>query len=118
MRLFIVEKLVNGVIVLELRGRLTLGPETEALREKIRRLTESGYTRIVVDLGEVTYIDSVGLSTFVGAYATVRKAGGSLKLASLTKRVRDLIQITRLSMVFDVYDSKEAALKSFQAPAG
>lgn len=114
MPLYIVEKLVNGVIVLELRGRLTLGRETEAFRKKIRRLVDSGYTRIAVDLGEVSYIDSVGLSTLVAAFTTVRKTGGNLKLANLTQRVSGLIQITRLSMVFETYDSLEAAVRSFQ----
>ncbi len=118
MALYMVEKLVSGVMVLDLRGRVTLGEETEALRERIKRLVEAGHTRIVVNLGEVNYLDSVGLSTLVASYTSTRRQGGNLKLLNLTKRLRDLLQITRLSTVFEVYDSLEVAVQSFDQPAG
>ncbi len=113
--LYILEKLVDGVIVLDLRGRLILGEATEALRAKIRRLVEGGFTRIILNLEEVSYIDSVGLSTLVSTYTTTRKQGGDLKLLNLTKRVHDLLQITRLSTVFEIYDTLEDAQRSFKA---
>jgi anti-sigma B factor antagonist len=113
MALYMVEKLVSGVMVLVLRGRVTLGEETEALRERIRQLVAAGHSRIVLDLGEVNYIDSVGLSTLVASYTSARRDGGDLKLLNLTRRVHDLLQITRLSTVFDVYDDLDAAVGSF-----
>ncbi len=113
MRLYIVEKLVNGVTLLDLRGQITLGEETEALREKVGQLVKGGHARIILNLGEVTYIDSVGLSTLVASCTWARKQGGNLKLLGLTKRVRDLLQITRLCTVFEVYDTVEEARQSF-----
>lgn len=114
MRLFIVEKMAEGVMILDLRGRLTLGEETEALRDKVKQLIQAGFSRMVLNLEEVSYIDSVGLSTLVSTYTTARQQGGDLKLLNLTKRVNDLLQITRLSTVFETYDSLEEALKSFR----
>ncbi|MFB3923718.1 MAG: STAS domain-containing protein [Terriglobia bacterium] len=117
MALYMVEKLVSGVMVLDLRGRITLGEETEALRERIKRLVEGGHTRIVLNLGEVGYLDSVGLSTLVASYTSTRRQGGDLKLLNLTKRIHDLLQITRLSTVFEMYDSLETAVHSFEQAA-
>ncbi len=120
MPLYIVEKLVNDVVLLDLRGRITLGKETEILREKVRQLVEAGHLRIILKLEEVSYIDSVGLSTLVASYTTARKHGGNLKLLHLTKRVHDLLQITRLSTVFEIYDNLEEAKRSFDpgSPSG
>jgi anti-sigma B factor antagonist len=118
--LHIVEKLVDDVLVLDLRGRLTLGPETETLRTRLRRVFEAGHRRVVLDLGAVSYLDSSGLATLVTGYTTARKAGGEMKLARLTKLVHDLLLITRLSTVFETYDTVDAAERSFergQAPA-
>lgn len=114
MRLYIVEKLIENVMVLDLRGRITLGEETSALRGKVKQLAEAGYTRILFDLGEVTYIDSVGLSTLVASATTTRQKGGDLKLVRLTRRVQDLLQISRLSTVFEIYDDLSAAVRSFK----
>jgi anti-sigma B factor antagonist len=116
MSFYILEKLIDGVIVLDLRGRLTLGEETEALRTRVRQLVESGYTQIILNLENVSYIDSVGLSTLVSTYTTTRREGGDMKLLNLTKRVHDLLQITRLSTVFEIYDSLEDAQRSFNPP--
>lgn len=113
MALYIVEKLVSGVIVLDLRGHIVLGSETEALREHVKRLLEAGHRRMILNLEEVNYIDSSGLSTLVSSYASARRQGGELKLLNLTKRVQDLLAITKLSTVFDTYDNLDAALSSF-----
>jgi anti-sigma B factor antagonist len=124
MPLYIVEKAVGDVALLDLRGRLTLGPETVALRSKITELLDAGQTRILLNLGEVTYIDSVGLSSLVAGYTSTRKHGGSLKLLHLPRDVRQLLQITRLSTVFEIFENVDAAVQSFQrdsqagAPAG
>lgn len=109
----IVEKLIEGVFVLDVRGRITLGPETRAIRERVKAALDAGHSRIVMDLGAVDYIDSSGLSTLIAAYTSARSAGGELKLLRLTKQVHSLLQITRLSTVFDVYDTLDAARRSF-----
>ena len=114
MPFYMLEKLVDGVIVLDLRGRLTLGDGTEALRNRVRKLIQSGYRQIILNLEDVSYIDSVGLSTLVSTYTTTRREGGDMKLLNLTKRVHDLLQITRLSTVFEIYDSLEEAQRSFK----
>ena len=113
MQLHMVEKLVSGVMVLDLRGRITLGPETEALREKVKSLVEAGHTRLILNLEDVLYVDSVGLSTLVSSYTTARRQGGDVKLLRLTRRIHDLLQITRLSTVFETFDSLEEATRSF-----
>lgn len=113
MPLYLVEKLIDEVVVLDARGRITLGPETETLRQKVSALIEAGRKRIVLDLGNVDYIDSAGLGILVSSAASTRRAGGELKLVNLTKRVRDLMQITRLSTLFEVYDTVEKARLSF-----
>ena len=105
-------------MVLDLRGRLVLGEETEALRGRIKRLVAAGHTRIILDLEELSYIDSSGLSALIAGFVSVRNLGGELKLLKLTQRVTDLMQITKLSTVFDTYDSMEAAQRSFSKPPG
>lgn len=104
-------------MVLEARGRITLGPETESLRGRLKNTAESGHRCIVLDLAGVDYIDSAGLGTLVAGATSVRRAGGELKLANLTSRVRDLMQITRLSTMFEVHDSLDKARSSFTAGA-
>jgi anti-sigma B factor antagonist len=116
MALYIVEKLVSGMILLDLRGRVVLGHETEILRERVKRLLEAGHKRIVLNLAEVSYMDSSGLSTLVSGFASARKQGGELKLLNLTSRVRDLLLITKLSTVFETYDTLEAVEQSFAQP--
>lgn len=114
MALYIVEKTFGGTTLLDLRGKIILGEETEQLRNKVKELTELGHLRIIIDLGEVDYVDSSGLATLVASHVGVRKAGGELKLLRLTKRIRDLLQITRLSTVFEVYDALDQAVRSFE----
>ena len=113
MAIYIVEKIIEGVILVDVRGRITLGPETEALRSKLKQLIDSGQQRVILDLGEVSYIDSVGLSTLVASYTSARRAGGDLKLLRLPRGVHQLLQITRLSTVFEVYETLEAARQAF-----
>jgi anti-sigma B factor antagonist len=117
--LYIVEKALNGIAVLDLRGRITLGDETANLRQMVNDLLNSGRKQIVLNLKGVNYIDSSGLSTLIACFISSRKQGGSLKLAHLTTRVRDLMQITRLSTVFESYETVEDAKNSFdqRAPA-
>ena len=113
MAIFIVEKVVDGIMLVDLRGRITLGPETEALRAKLKELLNAGQQRIILNLGEVTYLDSVGLSTLVASYTSARNAGGNLKLLHLPRGVQQLLQITRLSTVFEVYEDLATAVESF-----
>jgi len=116
MPLYIVEKLFDSITVLDVRGRLVLGPETAHLREKVREVTAAGRTRIILKLEGVSYIDSSGLSTLLGCLVSTRKLGGELKLSHLTTRVRDLLQITHLTMIFETYNSVEEARRSFENP--
>ena len=114
MALEIVEKESHGVTVLALSGRVTLGEETNRLRSKIREALDKGKTRLVLDLGGVSYIDSSGLGTLVSSFATAASQGGTIKLANLTKRFQEQLNITKLVTVFDVYNSVEEAAKSFK----
>jgi len=94
-------------------GRITLGEGASTLRETIRGLVAKGQKKILLNLGEVSYIDSSGIGELVSAFTTVTNNGGTLKLLGLTKRVKDLLQITKLYTVFDIYDSEKSALGSF-----
>ena len=114
MALFIIEKIVDNVMIVDLRGRITLGPETEAVRSKLKELLNAGHHRIILNLGEVTYIDSVGLGTLISGYTSARNAGGNLKLLHLPRGVQQLLQITRLSTVFEIHEDLATAVKSFQ----
>jgi anti-sigma B factor antagonist len=113
MALEIMEKESNGVTVLVLAGRVTLGDESNKLRTQLKDVLAQGKTRVVLDLAEVTYIDSAGLGTLVAGYTTARNQGASMKLANLTKKFDEQLHITKLVTVFDVYDSVEDAVKSF-----
>jgi len=113
--IYMVEKVVGGVMLVDLRGRITLGPETEAVRAKLRQLLNAGHHRIILNLGEVTYLDSVGLSSLVAGFTSSRNAGGDLKLLHLPRGVHHLLQITRLSTVFEIYEDLATAVESFDA---
>ena len=115
MALYMIDKVVDGVLLVDLRGRLTLGPETEALRTKLKGLLAAGHHRIILNLVEVTYIDSVGLGTLIGGFTSARNAGGELKLLHLPRGVQHLLQVTRLSTVFEIYESLPAAVASFKS---
>jgi len=104
---------VNGVTIVDLSGRITLGEGSVVLRETIRDLLGKGDKKILLNLGDVSYIDSSGIGELVSAYTTARNQGGELKLLNLTKKVHDLLQITKLYTVFDIKDDEATAVKAF-----
>lgn len=109
---------IDSVTVVDLGGRITLGEGATVLRDTIRELLGKGENRILLNLGEVTYIDSSGLGELVSGFTLVRKSGGDLKLLHLTRKVHDLLQITKLYTVFDVQDDEARAIGAFDATAG
>jgi anti-sigma B factor antagonist len=115
MALQMVEKEIGGVTVLDLSGRVTLGEESNQLRTKIKDLLAQGKKRLVLDLGDVSYIDSAGLGTLVAGYTSSQNQGAGMKLANLTKRFHEQLNITKLVTVFEVYNSVEDAIASFAA---
>src|SRR5436309_15169969 len=104
---------VDGITILDLSGRITLGEGSVVLRDTIREVLGKGEKKILLNLGDVTYIDSSGIGELVSAFTTVRNQGGELKLLNLTKKVHDLLQITKLYTVFDVKDDEASAVKAF-----
>lgn len=104
---------VGDVAIVDFSGKITLGEGSATLRKMVRELVDKGHRKILLNLADVDYIDSSGIGELVGAYTTVRGASGELKLVYLTKRVRDIIQITRLYTVFDVQSDEAAAVRSF-----
>jgi anti-sigma B factor antagonist len=111
------ERSIGDVMVLDLKGKITLGEGDELLKDKVNSLINQGQRKIVLNLGEVPYLDSAGLGEVVRAYTTVSREGGSLKLLNLTKRITDLLSITKLLTVFETFDSESDAVKSFSASA-
>jgi anti-sigma B factor antagonist len=107
---------VDGIAIVDAVGRIVFGDESASLRDTVKKVISEN-KRIVLNLGKVTYIDSGGLGTLVALYITARSAGGTIRLASLTKRVGDLLQVTKLLTVFDVYDDERQALDSFREAA-
>ena len=110
----IVERTVSDVTVLDLKGKMTLGEGDELLKDKINSLLAAGKKKLLLNLEAVPYIDSAGLGEVVRTYTTVSRQGGSLKLLNLTKRIEDLLSITKLLTVFDTYDNEADAVKSFK----
>jgi len=104
---------VEDVTMVDVSGRIILGDETSTLRKTIRDLVSNGKKKIVLNLAEVSYIDSSGVGELVASYTAVRSAGGELKLLNLTKKVHDLLQVTKLYTIFDIKDSEFMAVKSF-----
>ena len=104
---------VGSVTIVDISGRIVLGEESAALRDQVCDLLNKGHKKILFHLGDVNYIDSAGLGNMVGAFTSVRKQGGELKLLKLTNNVHDLMQITRLYTVFDILDDEAVAVKSF-----
>ena len=104
---------VGDVTIIDLSGRITLGEETDAVRKTIRDLVAKGLKKIVLNLADVGYIDSSGVGELVSSYTAVRNAGGELKLLNLTKKVHDLLQVTKLYTIFDIKDNEFMAVKSF-----
>lgn len=114
MALTIASREVDGVTVLDLSGRITLGEGSVQLRDAIRDLIGKGSKRILLNLGDVNYIDSSGLGEMVSAFTTAKNQTAELKLLKLTKKVHDLLQLTKLYTVFDVYDDEASAIASFK----
>src|SRR3954471_8294336 len=104
---------VDGITILDLSGRITLGEGSVVLRDTIREVLGRGEKKILLNLGDVTYIDSSGIGELVSAFTAVRKEGGELKLLNLTKKVHDLLQITKLYPVFDVKDDEATAIAAY-----
>lgn len=104
----------GGVTIIDLSGRITLGEGSSMLRQMVRDLLGKGQQKILLNLGDISYIDSSGIGELVSGFTTVRNQGGELKLLQLTKRVHDLLQITKLYTVFDVHDNEQRALDSFK----
>jgi anti-sigma B factor antagonist len=109
------ERVVDNVTVLDLKGKLTLGDGDELLKDKINSLIQQDRKTILMNLEGVPYIDSAGLGEIVRTYTTVSRQGGKLKLVHLTKRVTDLLSITKLLTVFETFESEPEAIKSFAA---
>jgi anti-sigma B factor antagonist len=106
---------VDGVTILDLSGRITLGEGSVTLRDAVQDALSKGDKHILLNLGNVDYIDSSGIGELVSAFTSVKNSGGELKLLHLTKKVHDLLQITKLYTVFDVKDDEAAAISSFTA---
>lgn|SRR5512147_1746927 len=109
------QRSVGDVTVVDLNGKMTLGEGDELLRDKVNSLIQQGQKKIILNLAEVPYIDSAGLGEVVRTYTTVSRQGGSLKLLNLTKRIQDLLAITKLLTVFETFDNEQDAVKSFGA---
>lgn len=105
---------VDGVTILDLSGRITLGEGSVQLRDAVRDLLSKGQKHILLNLADVNYIDSSGIGELVSAFTTMRNQGGELKLLKLTKKVHDLLQITKLYTVFDIKDDEAEAIASFK----
>ena len=109
---------INSVTVVDVSGRITLGEGCTQLRELIRGQVGKGNKHVLLNLADVTYIDSSGIGELVSAYTAISNQGGQLKLLNLTKKVHDLLQITKLYTVFDVHEDEAKAITSFEKAAG
>lgn len=109
------ERALQNVVVLDLTGKLTIGEGDELLKEKINNLMQQGHRNLLLNLEGVPYVDSAGLGEIVRTYTTVSRQGGKLKLVNLTKRITDLLAITKLLTVFDTFESEAEAVSSFES---
>ena len=112
----ITERGVGDVRVLDITGPITLAEDTERLGDKVRSLLQQGFKKIVLNLGGVAYVDSAGLGELVRAHSTASRQGGRVKLIGMTKKINDLLIITKLATVFDLYESEPQAVTSFSGP--
>jgi anti-sigma B factor antagonist len=110
----IAERQSGSVTVLDLSGKITLGEDGTLLKDKLHSLLHQGKKSVLLNLAQVTYVDSAGLGALVSAYTTVTREGGSLKLVNITKKLQDLLSITKLLTVFDTYESEDEAIRSFK----
>jgi anti-sigma B factor antagonist len=116
MQLRLSTRSMDGVLIVDCAGRIVFGEESAVLRDTVRKLISEN-SKIVLNLGGISYIDSGGLGTLVSLYTTAHNAGGNVKLANLTQRVGDLLQVTKLVTIFEVFDSEEKAVQSFRKGA-
>src|SRR5271169_1504851 len=107
------ERDVSGVAVLDIEGRIVLGEESNAFREKVKSLLAAGKKKIILNLAQVSYIDSAGLGTLVATFHSARSQGATLKLTNLGAKFKEVLQVTKLMTVFDTYDAEAAAIESF-----
>ena len=107
------QRAAGDVVVLDLNGRLVLGDGSGLLKDKVQSLVFQGSRQILLNLGGVTYMDSAGLGELIASHTTIKREGGQVKVVNLTKRVADLLSITKVLTVFDVYDSEDEALREF-----
>ncbi|HKW90090.1 MAG TPA: STAS domain-containing protein [Candidatus Acidoferrales bacterium] len=113
MALRMTDREVSGVTVLDLEGRIVLGEESNAFRERVKGLLANNHKKIVLNMSNVSYIDSAGLGTLVATFHSARSQGGTLKLCNLGAKFKEVLQVTKLMTVFDVFDSDTAAVASF-----
>jgi anti-sigma B factor antagonist len=112
------ERTAGDVVIVDVSGKVTLGDGGDAmLKDKMGSLVQQGHKKVLLNLGDVSYVDSAGLGAIVQAYATLNKNGGSLRLLNATKRIKDLLSITKLLTIFETYDSEAEGLKGFAAKA-
>ena len=114
MQLEIRERAVSDVTILEMTGKITIGEGSVQLRDAVSRLLDASRNRIILNLGGVTYMDSSGIGELVSRFTTTKNSGGKLKLLNLTKKIKDLLMITKLLTVFEIYEDEQTALESFQ----
>lgn len=107
------ERIVDDVTILDLKGKMTLGEGDELLKDKINSLVSQGHKKLLLNLDEVPYIDSAGLGEIVRTYTSISRQGGKLKLLNVTKRIYDLLVITKLVTIFDSYENEDDAIRSF-----
>ncbi len=107
------ERPSGDVMILDVKGKLTIGDGDELLKDKINSFIQQGHKKLILNLEGVPYVDSAGLGEIVRTYTTVSRQGGNMKLLNLTKRIEDLLSITKLLTVFDTYENEDEALKSF-----
>jgi|SRR6266481_1647545 len=107
------ERTAGDITILDLSGKITIGEGSVQLREKVRLLLSEGKKKILLNLGDVSYVDSSGIGELVSSYTTTRNQGGQLKLLNLTKKIQDLLSITKLLTVFETFDAERAALDSY-----
>jgi anti-sigma B factor antagonist len=113
MSLEIVQREREGVTIVDLNGRLTVGPEATVFRDRVQKLNESGHRNVILNLKEVDYVDSTGLGALVMSYTSMQKAGGKIKLLNLTRRSIELLVMTKLTTIFEVFDDEQNAINSF-----
>jgi anti-sigma B factor antagonist len=111
------ERSIGDVVILDLKGKITLGKGDELLKDKVNSLVNQGHRKILLNFADVPYVDSAGLGEIVRNYTTVSRQGGNLKLLNLTKRITDLLAITKLLTVFETFEVENDAIRSFSASA-